>query len=413
MLYWFIVEGCDNIGKTTMIDVISKKLTANSRVVKLQHFGVPQGKTNADKIAFATNEAEDQVKTLRKLANVAQDDNDIILINDRSIFGELVYSKYRGYKAEHLQDITCKLQRVNNMCVTFIMLYGNATSALAKGIKFKEDSAEDYAQNNEMEKVSCAFIKHIHALNYPEARKLVFNIANYSNLDERNDYVYRHVRAIINDVPYKFKKTDTHVDTPFNAHQKIITDVGFSLNPFFVCKRYSTCPLGKEHKLNCKENGGYNSPIYGYGGMNPKVVLVGEVSHHNENFAGHLPFYNSVSGNLVQQALYDLNISPFDVYITNAIKCTPRNNDLGTYSNVTNASKLLCVNNVLHEINALEPRTKTIVCLGANAYSFTASQIKEKSGYVLERMNHPSYYARMGESDKLTSDLYKIIKGAK
>ena len=413
MLYWFVIEGPDNIGKTTMIDMISKKLTANSRVVKLQHFGAPQGKTNADKVAFATNEAEDQVKTLRKLADVARDDNDIILINDRSIFGELVYSKYRGYKAEHLQGITRKLQRIDNMCTTFIMLHGKAIDAQIKGIKFKEDNVEDYAQNNKMEEVSCAFIKRIHALNYPEARKLVFNIANYASLDERNDRVYAHVRAIINDALYKFKKTDTHVDTPFNAHQKIITDIGFLHNPFFVCKRYSTCPLGKEHRLNCKENGGHNSPIYGYGGMNPKVILVGEVSHHNENFAGHLPFYNSVSGNLVQQALYDLNISPFDVYITNAIKCTPRNNDLGIYSNITNASKLLCVNSLLHEINSLEPRTKTIICLGANAHAFTASQIKEKSGYVLDRMNHPSYYARMGKSDEFTSDLAEIIKGDK
>lgn len=413
MLYWFIVEGPDNIGKTTMINQLVVKLTdAGHKDIIVQHFGAPKGKTKADKIAYAKKEASDTISAVRKMANEAFHKS-VVLIHDRSMFGELVYSEYRGYAAEHLDDAVSKLRRINYLDTTFIMLYGKAIDAQIKGIKFKEDSSEDYAHNNEMENVSCAFIEKIHALDFPEARKLVFNVANYASLDERNSYVYAHIRAIINDTTYRFKRTDTHVDTPFNPNQKLIASAGFSLNPFFGCSRYTTCPLGKEHKLNCKENGGYNSPIYGYGGMHPKLILVGEVSHHNEKFAGHLPFYNSTSGNLLQQTLYDLKIPLFDVYITNIIKCTPRNNDLGVYSNTVNSSKLLCVSSIRKELDALEPRTKMVICLGSTAYALAAQQLPAKSGYTLERMQHPSYYARMGKSDTFKDDLIKIIKGAK
>ena len=412
MLYWFIVEGCDNIGKTTMINQLMVQLTDNGYDVVAQHFGAPKGRTKADKIAYAENEAKDTVNNIRKLAN-ASFNKDTVLIHDRSIFGELTYGRYRGYNAEHLPETVRKLQHINYLNTTFILLYGETAVAKRMGIKFKDDCKKDYAHENLMAQVSADFINKVHALEYPEARKLVFNLSNYASLDERNYYVYQHIRSIIRDESYTFRKTNSHVDTPFNINNKVLTDVGFIANPAFVCKRYTTCALGKEHKRNCKENGGVNSPIYGYGGMHPKVVLIGEVSHHNVNFAGHLPFYNSVSGNVVQQALYDLKISPFDVYITNVIKCTPLNNDLGVYSNIVNAFQLECVNNLLAELEFIQPRTKTLICLGATAYAIAAAKVRIKTGYILERINHPSYYARMGKPNDFTKDLAKIIQGAK
>lgn len=408
MVYWFIIEGPDNIGKTHLVEYLKSKLPGTF----VQHFVAPKGKTIADKIAYSAKEADDYVRNLRELAKSSERSGmDIVLINDRSIFGELVYSKYRNYEPKHLQGIVRKLQRIKGLQTTFLLMYGEHDIAKVLGIKFKDDCKEAYAHHDKMAEISVDFIRKVHHLHYPEARKLVFNLANYSSLDERNSYVYAHVRAIINDVPYKFKKTDSHCDTPFNVNNKILTDGGFTQNPTFVCKRYSTCPLGKEHKSNCKENGGHNSPIYGYGGMNPYVVLVGEVSHHNEKFAGHLPFYNSVSGCVVQQALYDLRVSPFDVYITNVIKCTPLNNDLGKYKDAVSARDLMCANNILNEIEAMQPRTKTIICLGATAFKIMSMVVKPKTGWVLEQINHPSYYARMGTADKFTTDLSKLISG--
>ena len=409
MLYWFIVEGPDNIGKTTMIDGIASKLSKAGIDVRVEHFGAPKGKTKADKIMYAMDEATSTAHTIRALANEAFS-QDIVLIHDRSIFGELVYSKYRGYGAEHLNEVVMTLSSINHLRTTFIILYGNANDAKRVGVGFKDDCNEDYAQRDEMQSVSDEFVRRIHALDYPAARKLVFNLANYASLDERNTYVYAHVRAITNDVTYKFKRTNSHVDTPFNAKQQIFGDEGFVANTVFKCKRYSTCPLGKEHKLNCKDNGGLSAPIYGYGGMQPKMIFIGEVSHHNPDFAGHLPFYNSVSGNLLQQALYDLKISPFDVYITNVIKCTPRNNDLGIYSNIVNAAELACVSNISAEIRALKPRTNLVVCLGATAYAFAMYKISKKHGFNIKRVTHPSYHARMGTSDKFVTDISKILR---
>lgn len=415
-LYWVIVEGPDNIGKTTLIDFLEKKWTGKlaDGCIERQHFGSPIGESIDDKIKCSENEAANYAKYLvseaKKVSNNAKDK---IIINDRSIFGELVYGKkYRKYNPVHLSAVVDKLRKVKNLVTIIVSVYGNTDTVIKFKIKDKNDCEELYAQPDEMDSVSCAFIKELHALKF--GKLLVINSNNYATLDERNRYIDRRVRLIMNNKPHQFTKTNSFVDTPFNVTQRIFTGSEFVFSLSKPCNAYISdkCDLARQHKDNCKVNGGLKLPILGYGVKNPQYVFFGEVGHFNTQFCSHIPFYNSVSGNLLQQTLHELDISPFDIYISNVIKCTPQNNMLGEFKKLSNIRELECVKNIENELRAVDPKSLVIFTLGTTAYNtleMIASTSAYLQAYAIVPIAHPSYYLRHGIGNRFKQDLNRLI----
>ena len=99
----YIIEGPDNSGKSTLADGIREFYLSqgvSSDKILVDHFGVPEGKTNEDRAKAADESYIEYVKSV-KLWKKHQTYDVVIL--DRAWYGEYVYGpKYRDRKPEEV-----------------------------------------------------------------------------------------------------------------------------------------------------------------------------------------------------------------------------------------------------------------------------------------------------------------------
>lgn len=404
MIYWVIVEGPDNIGKTTLCNDLLSRLKQRGAEVAYAHFGAPKAKTKKAQIAEQKLEASNVVKAIENLSRLYRH-KDIVLLHDRSIFGELVYCKYRNYEADY-SDMIERLHAIPNLQTIMFSMYGDATTISKFSLSAKTDNASKYAKMSKMESISIGFIDKLHAIDY--GRVVVINSNNYDSFDDRNNHVWDITRAFINNKSYVFKPTGDYQNTPFNHKQNLYnSDHGFT-NNIYSCNDFPhNCGLGTEHLRNCESNTVACHPIAGYGSANAKYIFVGEVSHYNKRVTTFLPFYNSASGCLFQQMLYNLNISPFDVYITNVFKCTPKDNKLGEHSKSSVYENMTCVGALKSEIAMMAKPKATVIAISklASNIILDSSDRQFKDKFRTIYIPHPSYYLRLGKPEDFINDI--------
>lgn len=411
---WIIIEGCDNIGKSTFIATeLSKYLETKARYnVMINHIGGPK-----------TNNPKEEMKELA-YTYVNQIDylaDDRLIVNDRSIFGELVYSMYRHYQPDYMQDIV-KLISVHNIEVLFILIYADKDTYKKFDIPNKKET-KDYESHDQSRLISSKFIEEIHKLAL--GRVVVINSNNYDSLNQRNKYMLKHIDAFLSNKKYEFKRDDSYRNIPFNNKQRFfanhIDDYGFAPQSNVniqecVMYRDLDCEIGLEHKRTSNYGIIQNIPTNGFGALtNVKYVFVGEVPGQKGCGTLGIPFYGDVSGNLFMSALYENNISLFNCYITNAIKCCPENNDLKSYYKVRNAKELECVKKLKLELDDIlkTNRLNTIYAVGNTAFEVLSILYKFRQDIKIKKIYHPAYYVRMGNSNKYHEYLHTQLMETK
>ena len=152
--------------------------------------------------------------------------------------------------------------------------------------------------------------------------------------------------------------------------------------------------------------------VFGEGNINAELMFVGEAPGATEDSSGK-PFVGR-SGELLTKMIENvLLLSRSEVYITNIVKCRPRNN-----AEPTPAEAHTCQPYLLKQIELIKPRI--IVALGATAYHYLSGDdsniskvrgaVIQKKGYILVPTYHPSYLLRNPSAKKDVFEDLKMIK---
>ena len=153
--------------------------------------------------------------------------------------------------------------------------------------------------------------------------------------------------------------------------------------------------------------------VFGEGNINAELMFVGEAPGAAEDSSGK-PFVGR-SGELLTKMIENvLPLSRSEVYITNIVKCRPRNN-----AEPTPAEAHTCQPYLLKQIELIKPRI--IIALGATAYHYLSGDdtniskvrgtVFQKKGYILVPTFHPSYLLRNPSAKKDVFEDLKMIKG--
>jgi DNA polymerase len=163
----------------------------------------------------------------------------------------------------------------------------------------------------------------------------------------------------------------------------------------------------------CQLSKSRTNVVFGEGNTNADLMFVGEAPGSNEDSTGK-PFTGR-SGELLTKMIEKvLLIRREDVYITNIVKCRPRDN-----AEPTPIEAHTCQPYLLKQIELIQP--KFIVALGATAYHYLTGDetniskvrgtIHKQDGYTLIPTYHPSYLLRNPSAKKDVFEDLKMLKG--
>jgi len=163
----------------------------------------------------------------------------------------------------------------------------------------------------------------------------------------------------------------------------------------------------------CQLSKSRTNVVFGEGDPKADIMFVGEAPGSNEDSTGK-PFVGR-SGELLTKMIENvLLLRREDVYITNIVKCRPRNN-----AEPTPTEAHTCQPYLLKQIELIQP--KFIVALGATAYHYLSGDetniskvrgtIHKQDGYTLIPTYHPSYLLRNPSAKKDVFEDLKMIKG--
>lgn len=158
-----------------------------------------------------------------------------------------------------------------------------------------------------------------------------------------------------------------------------------------------------------------NQVVCGIGPANTKLMLVGEAPGADEDIEG-VPFVGQ-SGELLNKFLQAAGISREGVYITNAVKCRPKNNTVPDATTIAACKRWLWEELKLIQPQVVVPLGKVAAALLLKLKNFTMKSILGKT-YKVEYIKavilpwyHPSYLLRQGSGlDEDTVIFFKKIK---
>jgi len=163
----------------------------------------------------------------------------------------------------------------------------------------------------------------------------------------------------------------------------------------------------------CQLSKSRTNVVFGEGNTNAEIMFVGEAPGSTEDSSGKL--FVGRSGELLTKMIEKvLLIRREDVYITNIVKCRPRDN-----VEPTPTEAHTCQPYLLKQIELIQP--KFIVALGATAYHYLSGDetniskirgtIHKQDGYTLIPTYHPSYLLRNPSAKKDVFEDLKMLKG--
>ena len=162
------------------------------------------------------------------------------------------------------------------------------------------------------------------------------------------------------------------------------------------------CPLSKTR----------THVVFGEGNEHADILFVGEAPGATEDATGK-PFVGR-SGELLTNMIEKVLLIPrTEVYISNIVKCRPRDN-----AEPTPTEAHTCHPYLLKQIELIQP--KIIVALGATAYHYLSGDdtaiskvrgtVHEQNGYSLVPTYHPSYLLRNPSAKQEVFEDLKMIK---
>lgn len=396
-----IIEGADNLGKTTLCREL---VDAIPKLKRVRHSGPPTVKGAAA--------LREQLQTLK--AEVGRifdkDSDDEMEVWDRSIIGEAVYGPlFRTGQYDHKKYWMALDEACGEIAqrVLVIVLYTDGEWFERQRINRKMDEEKVYQQREKAATIGTAFIDAVTGL--PLKHRLFVNCRNYPSFALRNKYILKRVQAWVNNTQYERYQSDDYQQIFFNEDQMLWKQgVGFIENPYAcVAFKEKTCAIGNDHRKFAQFGEVFRRPTSACGSItNVKYIFVGEAPGHKGCGKLGIPFYNDASGNMMQDALDRLRILPTQYYMTNTVKCCPKNNELSAYVVASTRHVLECVNRLKDEIihvQAKNPSAKVI------AIGKVAGQELARVGIDHGLSYHPAYYLRLGQREEFVKDLRKVL----
>ncbi len=152
--------------------------------------------------------------------------------------------------------------------------------------------------------------------------------------------------------------------------------------------------------------------VFGEGDSNANILFIGEAPGALEDASGK-PFVGR-SGELLTKMIENvLGLSRSEVYISNMVKCRPREN-----AEPTPAEAHTCQPYLLKQIELIQP--KIVIALGTTAYHYLSGDdtaiskvrgtVHEQNGYKLVPTYHPAYLLRNPSAKKEVFIDLKMVK---
>jgi len=153
--------------------------------------------------------------------------------------------------------------------------------------------------------------------------------------------------------------------------------------------------------------------VFGEGNTEADIMFVGEAPGATEDSSGK-PFIGR-SGELLTKMIENVLLIPrSEVYLSNIVKCRPRDN-----AEPTATEAHTCHPYLVKQIELIKP--KIIVALGATAYHYLSGDdsaiskvrgsLYKQQGYTLVPTYHPSYLLRNPSAKKEVFEDLKMIRG--
>jgi len=153
------------------------------------------------------------------------------------------------------------------------------------------------------------------------------------------------------------------------------------------CEQCHSCPA----LVRSRKTEAWGKPVYGSGNINSKIVFVGEAPGRLGAGRTGTPFLGDKSGDFLDWCLTELGLDHEDIYITNIVKCLPKN-EKGNNRKPSNFEVNQCMKHLVEEMGLIKP--EKIICLGKTAYK----NIMDKTPWYpafrtceIIYLEHPSY----------------------
>ena len=185
-----IVEGHDNIGKTTLLKQTLNKLCLFHSNIALEHLSAPISTTPK------AQKEEQRLVAFNWLSNIHWADQNmdtpLVRLCDRSIFGEFVYSQFRHYKPDYLGDICNSISQLKRTKILFLVVYSDAeTFKKFRMLGTKVDlNTKEHEKIEKAELVSSSFVKltiPLQRTNNIETE--IVNTNMFDTLEDREHYI--------------------------------------------------------------------------------------------------------------------------------------------------------------------------------------------------------------------------------
>lgn len=364
-----IIEGPDSTGKTTLAKFLAEKLD-----FEYYHFSAPKSKEEAKK---------DYFNFINKFSNKN-------VIVDRAFWGEFVYAPiWRNYEPDYFNELEAKLKK---QIALNILLYKS------KPFENTENSPEILSQHS---LILHRFIEIFNKIKSTD--KIIFNLDNFPSKEEFLDFAWTFVRRWILNKKYYYNTDlfrpfqDNYYYTIFNPKFRFINgNIEFDKN----CNK---CKLINEHKQYefWKK---YNSITFGVGNLKSKVVFVGEAPGYKGCGYTGIPFYRDKSGMLFREILFKHRILETEFYLTNVIKCNPKDNL------IQGKDILTCPQvHLLRELEYVRPQI--VIAIGKTAqYILEKFRYSVNFAFEIEYINHPAFYLYKKRPNEFYYEIEKIRK---
>ena len=387
-----ILEGPDNIGKSTLSDAI-----------KLYDWNIMKPSFITRHWGPNKNKAEGK-RVMNKFISNLRDVDNLTMVCDRSPFGEFVYgTRFRGYDPwTYFANVVDDINRLNTRFL-FISFYADEQTYEKFNLPSKKDEEKEHQRRHMSKEISEDFINLTHRLrDIKQMDRLIINCNNYKTLDARNEYVLENVRAFLKNKMYEISNPDGFEATCFNPYQHFWNVEIYGKKYECSMFNHKLCEIGIQHVKDSGYRGIWEHPCSSSGNsLMPRAIFVGEAPGNYNKDKHSLPFYGDRSGDIFHNALRILNLLPTEVYVTNVIHCSPKNHDLGKYSDVKERFKLECVCNLKQETWHNCP----VIALGR-----VADKTLDALDIDHEFVYHPSYFARINKPQKFVTELRKIAE---
>ncbi len=204
-----IIEGCDNLGKSTLIANLVKHYSQKYNVL-VKHSGKPSNK-DMDPLDEQRQYFINETNNLQIYKNTVEvgEHKKTLVIYDRFVQGEYVWgSIYRKYS---LDDIKHKCVEPVMKNLTFNIGQSNIVSILLDApeyfIYYNDDGKSLCSENNKDEQIELikrqrGIFKDVmtHSNYYCFNNNIIYNVHNDSNIHVYGDFIFKNENKIANDI---------------------------------------------------------------------------------------------------------------------------------------------------------------------------------------------------------------------